>query len=395
NASSQPSVTSSVVGATGSRTKEDPAWGYAEEIRTEDGKTWIKCKLYGHLIKGSGIHRVKKNLAGERGNVAACKAVTHDVRARFKALLASSGKRKPAEKDNDVASGEQDSTSVVRQVTSAPSQPNFFAPRTTPGAQPGIRSALAGRDAKKNADLIVAKWFYHAKLPFNAAHSEFYQMSYDAVAAIGPGYKIVRPGATRFATSFICLRSIYEHRSLLEQLVTSNFFASHKLGKSAEGKHIKSIVLDNNFWQECLVMVKLTIPIVKLLRIVDSDEQPSLGYVHDGMIRIKKTIKNTFLGNGAGADVYMRLIDARWEKHLQRNIYGVAYFLNPVFQYTEEGRAERGVQGCLIDFLETDGLCSDVNEAIQEIRLYRDRLGSFGKKSAIACATTLPPGNQL
>ncbi|CAI0548147.1 unnamed protein product [Linum tenue] len=169
------------------------------------------------------------------------------------------------------------------------------------------------------------------------------------------------------------------------------FFENHKLGKSKEGNFVKSVVLDNNFWQECLVIVKLRLPIVKLLMIFYSDEQPSLGYVYDGMNQIKSTIKNTFTRNGKGADPFMRLIDARWDKHLRRSIYVAAYFLNPIFQYTPECRAERGVQGLLFDLLETEGLCEDADEAIKEIRLFRERLGSFGKKSAISCATTLPP----
>ena len=45
------------------------------------------------------------------------------------------------------------------------------------------------------------------------------------------------------------------------------------------GKLVSSIILNNKFWEDCLLMIKIATPIIKLLRIVDADEKPSLGYV--------------------------------------------------------------------------------------------------------------------
>ncbi|XP_039118856.1 uncharacterized protein LOC120254989 [Dioscorea cayenensis subsp. rotundata] len=109
------------------------------------------------------------------------------------------------------------------------------------------------------------------------------------------GWKeIVRAGATHFATTFITLKSIYDHKHDLQALVTDKYYTSHKLSKSPAGKKITSIILDAKFWEECLFMVKIAAPIIRLLRVVDADEKPSLGYVYEGMIRIRKAIMSIF-----------------------------------------------------------------------------------------------------
>ncbi|XP_054793192.1 uncharacterized protein LOC129298780 [Prosopis cineraria] len=106
------------------------------------------------------------------------------------------------------------------------------------------------------------------------------------------GWKeIVRPGATRFATTFITLHSIYMHKHELQALVTDKHFVDHKLSKTQAGIIVTAIILDNGFWGDCLEIVKVVSPLIKLLRIVDSDEKLSLPYVYEGMQRAKKAIK--------------------------------------------------------------------------------------------------------
>ena len=62
------------------------------------------------------------------------------------------------------------------------------------------------------------------------------------------GWKeIVRPGITRFATTFITLQSLYEHRYNLTSLVSSKFFMEHTLSETTQGRLASTIVLDRKF----------------------------------------------------------------------------------------------------------------------------------------------------
>ncbi|KAL3515732.1 hypothetical protein ACH5RR_022634 [Cinchona calisaya] len=53
----------------------------------------------------------------------------------------------------------------------------------------------------------------------------------------------------------------------------------------AKGKEAMQIVLDDKFWNNSLILVRITGPLIRLLRVCDADEKPSMGYVYEGMQR--------------------------------------------------------------------------------------------------------------
>ncbi|PKU72752.1 uncharacterized protein LOC114580380 [Dendrobium catenatum] len=148
--------------------------------------------------------------------------------------------------------------------------------------------------------------------------------------------EIIRPGATRFATTFITLKSLYEHKLDLQAFITSKAFFDSKLSKTVKGQEVSSIILDTKFWNDCLVSSKLTGPLIRLLRIVDSDEKPSMGFLYDGMYRARKAIKLMFKNFKRLYKPYTSIIKRRWDRQLRQGIHCAAYFLNPHFQYDKE-----------------------------------------------------------
>ncbi|XP_054824816.1 uncharacterized protein LOC129322534 [Prosopis cineraria] len=129
-----------------------------------------------------------------------------------------------------------------------------------------------------------------------------------------PSWKeIVHPGAIRFATTFITLYSIYMHKHDLQALVIDKHFVDHKLSKTQVGIIVTAIILDNGFWDDCLEIVKVVSPLIKLLRIVDSNEKPSLPYV-----------------------------------------YEAAYLLNPAFLYDENFVHKRRLMDAMLDVIESN-----------------------------------------
>ncbi|XP_020986968.1 uncharacterized protein LOC110275377 [Arachis duranensis] len=145
--------------------------------------------------------------------------------------------------------------------------------------------------------------------------------------------EIVRPGVTRFATVFITLKSIYDHKEHLQALVVDKYFTSHKLSKSVNGKMVSSIILDSKFWEDCFTTVMLVGPLIKLLRLVDADEKPSLGIVYAGMQRAKINIKTMFRNRKSAYTPYTSILKMQWDKHLKRDLHAAAYFLNPDYFY--------------------------------------------------------------
>ncbi|XLT06183.1 hypothetical protein HN51_044932, partial [Arachis hypogaea] len=93
--------------------------------------------------------------------------------------------------------------------------------------------------------------------------------------------EIVRPGATRFATVFITLHCIFECKMDLQALVVDPHFIEHKLGRSANGRAVSAIMLDNKFWDDCFTACKIVSLLIKFLRLVDTDDKPSLEIVYE------------------------------------------------------------------------------------------------------------------
>ncbi|XP_054791788.1 uncharacterized protein LOC129297479 [Prosopis cineraria] len=207
------------------------------------------------------------------------------------------------------------------------------------------------------------------------------------------GWKeIVRPGATRFATTFITLHSIYMHKHDLQALVTDKHFVDHKLSKTQAGIIVTAIILDNGFWGNCLEIVKVVSPLIKLLRIVDSDEKPSLPSVYEGMQRAKKEIKATFNNKRDYYKPYTSIIQARWDKHFKTNLYAAAYLLNPAFLYDGNFVHKRRLMDAMLDVFESNESEEiDYIVMMKQLSLYRDRKESFDKTSCERAAQKLDP----
>ncbi|RVW45809.1 hypothetical protein CK203_086263 [Vitis vinifera] len=65
----------------------------------------------------------------------------------------------------------------------------YFAPINTQGAQPSMRSVLAGKEATWRADMAVGRFFYDACIPINAMNSFYFKPMLDVISTIGLGYK--------------------------------------------------------------------------------------------------------------------------------------------------------------------------------------------------------------
>ncbi|XLU24371.1 hypothetical protein S245_060437, partial [Arachis hypogaea] len=143
----------------------------------------------------------------------------------------------------------------------------------------------------------------------------------------------------------------------LQALVVDSFFTGHKFERSSTGRVVSAIILDCKFWDDCFTECKLVGPLIKLLRIVDADDKPSLGY----------------------------------DKHLKKDFHAAAYFLNPSFFFNENYKEAADVIRGLLDLVILYCKCNNLDsiEAMKEIHLYRDRKESFDKPEAIRAASKL------
>ncbi|KAK4583897.1 hypothetical protein RGQ29_021854 [Quercus rubra] len=544
------------------KAKCDPAWDHVTE-ELKYGKSSYKCIHCGKSYKEWGINRMKIHLAGIKGDVAACMGVPYDVRFQMVENLKGISKSKEQTKKDQEASNYsplEDSPKFedVQEITprgrglrsnlgkrKVGNIDNYFAPRTTPGAQPFIKSALAGKEKKWRVDMSIARWMYDACIPINAVNFSYYQPMFNAVASYGPRYRgpnyhalrvpllrdvkrevqlivdsyhsywantsctimadgwtdtrhrtlinflvycpkgiifirsvdasnlvkdainlsnlfdeiiswagpanivhlvtdnaanyvaagkivcgkyrniswspcaahclnlifkeigkmdhiaklakraskitmfiynhvalqawlrtrknwteIVRPGPTRFATTFIALGSLKEHKHDLQALVTSKFYVESRYAKDKKAKTVVKIILDNQFWNDCHVIVHIMSSLIRLLRIVDSDEKSAMGCVYDGMYKVIDGIKKNFKDKKRLWEPYVNIIKDRWDNQFYRDIHAAAYWLNPAFQYNSSTLNKRlETQSAVIDVIESKVSVGRL-KLVEELKLF-------------------------
>ncbi|XP_022865630.1 uncharacterized protein LOC111385473 [Olea europaea var. sylvestris] len=113
--------------------------------------------------------------------------------------------------------------------------------------------------------------------------------------------EIHRLAPTRFATNFIALQSILAQKDPLRAMCFG-----------------KSVLLLCNLLS---TIVQLTEPLVRVLRIVDSDEKPSMGYLYEAIHVAKSEMERRFQRMKNRVAPYLQIIQNRWDSQLRKNLH--------------------------------------------------------------------------
>ncbi|URE40435.1 Plant organelle RNA recognition domain [Musa troglodytarum] len=181
----------------------DIGWAHGAMVNGDRQK--IECKYCHKVILGGGISRLKQHLAGERGNIAPCDQVPDDVKAQmqqhlgFKVLENCNAQQNTEEYNGDALKvtpisptaashrrrGKDEGYSKKRkkvEMLRIPQGSTF--PLST------VQLSFASQEIIDQADIAVAKFMYESGIPLSAANSVYFQRMADAIAAVGPGYKM-------------------------------------------------------------------------------------------------------------------------------------------------------------------------------------------------------------
>lgn len=185
------------------------------------GRQKIKCKYCHKIMLGGGISRLKQHLAGERGNVAPCEEVPEEVKVQMQQHLGfkvlerlkrQKGMRSSKDSmsyiqgreegdDGDVVqiknmvsargTSKRRGKEVVERISnrSRRQKKQYFSSVVPIVAEP-IHQSFSSQESMDQADMAVARFLYEAGIQFTAANSQYFQEMADAIAAVGPGYKM-------------------------------------------------------------------------------------------------------------------------------------------------------------------------------------------------------------
>ncbi|KAK8934674.1 hypothetical protein KSP39_PZI014545 [Platanthera zijinensis] len=174
--------------------------------------------------------------------------------------------------------------------------------------------------------------------------------------------ELVRPAVTRFATSFLIIQHIHKQKNNLRMMFTSPEWSSSKWAKESGGKQVQSIILMIFFWRSIVDILKIFGPLVRVLRLVDGEKRPVMGYIYEAMDRAKETI--------------------------------ISHYLNPEYFYYNPTIAEDGeiMEGLYKTMQRLIPNHEEQDKIIDQLTLYRNAEGLFGMEFAIRHRKIKSPG---
>ncbi|KAF8399145.1 hypothetical protein HHK36_015010 [Tetracentron sinense] len=116
----------------------------------------------------------------------------------------------------------------------------------------------------------------------------------------------LRPAITRFATAFLTLQSIHKKKDALRKVFTCDEWNKSKCPRDVKGKKSMVTVLSTTFWNNIVYAMKITAPLVRVLRLVDGEKKPPMGYIYEAMDGAKETIKEAMGGNDMSGELVER-----------------------------------------------------------------------------------------
>ncbi|KAJ9542821.1 hypothetical protein OSB04_029327 [Centaurea solstitialis] len=204
--------------------------------------------------------------------------------------------------------------------------------------------------------------------------------------------KDLRPAATRFATAFLTLESMFELKQGLQTMFITNEWSICAWENKPEGKAIKKIVMDDrNFWPSVVYSIKTTKPLVHVLRIVDG-ETPAMGFIYGAMDEVKERIAKNLDDDVSSSKEIWGIINAKWDHQLHRDLHASGYFLNPRFRWSNDSsnhpEITRGLFACMESLVKNDVIYSKLEEQINE---YKNKRGLFSLKGSLTSYKTHSP----
>ena len=211
------------------------------------------------------------------------------------------------------------------------------------------------------------------------------------------GKELVRPAITRFASHFLTLQCLNGQHKNLQKMFSSEEWPESRWARRPDGKDTKKKVLDTYFWKRSVELVKITEPLVKVLRLVDG-ERLAMGYIYEAMDQAKEQIRAAYNDRLAKYGRIWEIIDNRWNNQLHRPIHAAGYFLNPRYHYKNrlgdqhDGEVRAGLIDCLERMVPNH---VDQLEIHRQLTIFNMASGTFGKNLAKRARDVDQPGKQF
>ena len=206
-------------------------------------------------------------------------------------------------------------------------------------------------------------------------------------------YNLVKPSKIEWAKPFLTLENILSEKDNLQNMFVSAGWNSLIWSSREEGKRVAALVVDPDFWTGAGMVLKATIPLVRVLNWINGGDKSQMGYIYDTMDQAKEAIAKEFKHKKSQYMPFWEVIDEIWNKHLYSPLHSTGYYLNPHFFYSSDFHCDAEVASgmlCCIVRMVPDLHVQDLIGLQLDHYLLAE--GAFAQGSAFDQRTNIPPG---
>ncbi|KAH0674853.1 hypothetical protein KY284_025940 [Solanum tuberosum] len=209
---------------------------------------------------------------------------------------------------------------------------------------------------------------------------------------------LVKPAKTRFATAFLTLYSFYKQKKNLRTLFMSTEWNESIYSKETLGKEVARHIISPFFWNDVVQALRVGGPLIHVLRMVDGEKKPPMGYIYEAMDRAKESIEKAFNYDTRKYKSVFEIIDARWTDQLHQPLHAAGHILNPGLYYKNNDMKTltedvwQGYHKCVERMIPDKNLQDKIGE---ELGVYMKADGLLGIESAIRARTLRSPAHPV
>ncbi|XP_042483162.1 uncharacterized protein LOC122063528 [Macadamia integrifolia] len=143
---------------------------------------------------------------------------------------------------------------------------------------------------------------------------------------------IKQPCKTRFGTYFFMLQSLIVVENELRLFVASSEWRAFQFNRAEMAVRTTEIIQSDTFWEGAKKVVAFMEPLIRILRLVDSDGSTA-GYLYEATERVKETLRKFVEKDGGKYLAIMDLFQFRLKKNIIHHVHLFGALLNPFIMF--------------------------------------------------------------
>lgn len=202
--------------------------------------------------------------------------------------------------------------------------------------------------------------------------------------------ELLKPGETRFASSFIMMQRLQEVKDVLRQTVVDEQWRDWLDGKvyEEEGERVADLILSSQFWKSVEEVLLVSEPVVSFLRMTDG-RAPIVGKVYYKWFSLIEKFEqmNTLTANKR--ECIVTAAKGRWEK-AHTIIHSVGYCLDPEYRSHDQysnGEVKKNFKLYLKKCYPDAKMLADAEAQYRE---YKSSVGDWTSPTAVMNASSMP-----